>query len=391
MTVPRIAVLGAGPTGLEAALAAHQRGWDVTVYEAAPHVAGHVRAWGHVRLFTPWSMSVSPRTAEALSVPLPADVSPTGDELADHLDRVAALLGDRVRTSTRVEAVARDGLLKSEEIGSEVRGARPFRLLVTGPDGEERFEVADVVLDCTGTWSNPSPTGAGGIPAQGERRLGERVVREIPDVSDDPARWAGRSVLLVGAGNSAQTAARDLVAAGARLTWAVRSQHPTWGAVEHDVLRDRAALVASSRRLAAGAEGVELVTGVSVERLVDAAGRIAVTLVAADGGRRDVVVDEVVSMTGAVGDASLYRQLQVHECYATEGPISLAATLLGSSGGDCLAQEAAGVDVLRNPEPRFFVLGIKSYGRTNTFLLRVGWEQVEEVFGALDAELLVGV
>ena len=132
-------------------------------------------------------------------------------------------------------------------------------------------------------------------------------------------------------------------------------------------------------------------TGVSVERLVDAAGRIAVTLVAAAGGRRDVVVDEVVSMTGAVGDASLYRQLQVHECYATEGPISLAATLLGSSGGDCLAQEAAGGACCATPEPRFFVLGITSYGRTSTFLLRVDWEQVEEVFGALDAELLVGV
>ena len=191
MTVPRIAVLGAGPTGLEAALAADRRGWDVTVYEAAPHVAGHVRAWGHVRLFTPWSISVSPRTARALDVRLPTDVSPTGDELADHLDRVVALLGDRVHISTRVEAVARAGLLQSEEIGSEVRGARPFRLLVTGPDGEERFEVADVVLDCTGTWSNPSPTGAGGIPAQGERRLGEGVVREILDVSAIPLAGPG--------------------------------------------------------------------------------------------------------------------------------------------------------------------------------------------------------
>ena len=35
------------------------------------------------------------------------------------------------------------------------------------------------------------------------------------------------------------------------------------------------------------------------------------------------------------------------------------------------------------------MLGSKSYGRTNTFLLRVGWEQVAEVFEALDEELLV--
>ena len=389
MPVPRIAVLGAGPTGLEAALAAFQRGWEVTVYESAPHVAGHVRAWGHVQLFTPWSMSVSPRTVAAVGLAPALDACPSGHELAEHLDRVATLLGDRVLTSTRVHAVARDGLLKSEEIGSDARGARAFRLLVSGPDGEERFERADVVLDCTGTYSNPQPMGAGGIPARGERRVSDRIVRQIPDVAEDPARWRGRDVLLVGAGNSAQTVARDLAGVGARVLWAVRSEDPTWGAVADDVLPSRAALVASSRRLAAGADGVELAAGVVVEQLAEVDGRLRVGLTARDGSRREVDVDEVVSMTGAVGDASIYRQLQVHECYATEGPIGLAATLLGSAGGDCLAQEAVGIDVLRNPEPRFFVLGMKSYGRNNTFLLRVGWEQVEEVFTALDSELLV--
>jgi hypothetical protein len=48
---------------------------------------------------------------------------------------------------------------------------------------------------------------------------------------------------------------------------------------------------------------------------------------------------------------------------------------------------ALGVDTLRTPEPGFFVLGAKSYGRTPTFLLRVGWEQVEQVVTALAEEL----
>jgi hypothetical protein len=43
------------------------------------------------------------------------------------------------------------------------------------------------------------------------------------------------------------------------------------------------------------------------------------------------------------------------------------------------------VDALRVPEPNFFVLGMKSYGRNNTFLLRVGYEQVDEVAGAYAA------
>src|SRR5215204_1849234 len=54
---PHIAIVGAGPIGLEAAFAAAERGWPFTLYEAMPVVAGHVREWGHVQLFTPWELS----------------------------------------------------------------------------------------------------------------------------------------------------------------------------------------------------------------------------------------------------------------------------------------------------------------------------------------------
>lgn len=378
---PRLAVLGAGPTGLEAALAADARDWDVVVYEQAAHVAAHVRRWGHVRLFTPWSMNLSARQQALRDEP--GEACPTGHEYAAHLDRVAALLPD-VRLCTRVEQIGRAGLLKSEEIASERRRDTPFRLLVTGPDGRERAEYADVVLDCTGTYCNPNPTGDGGIPAPGERELADRIVRSIPAIMPE---WADQKVLLVGAGYSAQTVARGLASVGASLIWAVRASAPTWGAVPADPLPERAALVTSSQRIAAGAvPGVELVTGVVVEAMRPVGDRVAVTVREPAGRTRVVEVDRVVSMTGSVGDARLYRQLQVHECYATEGPITLAASLLGAAGGDCLDQTSAGVEALRNPEPRFFVLGSKSYGRNNTFLLRVGWQQVEEVLDALDAD-----
>ena len=100
-------------------------------------------------------------------------------------------------------------------------------------------------------------------------------------------------------------------------------------------------------------------------------------------------MDRIVGLTGCLGDTGLYRQLQVHECYATAAPMNLSAALLGAAGGaggqDCLAQESHGVDVLRSPEPNFFVLGMKSYGRNSAFLLRVGYEQVDEVTGAYAA------
>lgn len=396
MTRPRIAILGAGPTGLEAALAAAERGLDFTLYEQAARVAGHVRAWGHVRLFSPWALDVSPRMRRALETAghaVPADGScPTGDELVARVfEPLAALpaIAPRLRLGTRVVSVGREGLLKHEEIGTGERARRPFRLLVADAGGE-RIEHADVVLDCTGTYSHPNRLGDGGIPAPGESALDGRIVRTIPDIVAEAADWAGREILLVGAGHSAQTAAvalAELAAAqaGTRVYWALRRPAPSWNVDPQDPLPERSALVARARgAVEAAGSAVEPIWGVVVEALRLAGERIAVTLRSLDGSARVLEVDRILALTGYVGDASLYRQLQVHECYATSGPMKLAAALLAAGGGaDCLEQGSHGAETLVNPEPGFFLLGAKSYGRTNTFLMRVGWQQVDEVFSLL--------
>ena len=64
----RVAIIGAGPTGLEAALAADEAGLDFTLYEASRRAGAHVRAWGHVRLFTPWSLNRALSEAMAMSL-----------------------------------------------------------------------------------------------------------------------------------------------------------------------------------------------------------------------------------------------------------------------------------------------------------------------------------
>jgi threonine dehydrogenase-like Zn-dependent dehydrogenase len=394
---PRLAILGAGPIGLEAALAAAARDLPYTVYDAAPTVAGHVREWGHVRVFTPWDMNVSERMRSALQragqeTPGGADL-PTGDELTDRLyEPIAALpeVAPRVRLGTRVEAVGRAGLLKHDEIGTGGRSGHPFRLLLTTSDGEELVEHADVVLDCTGTSGNPNALGDGGIPAPGERTLSDRIEQRLPEFAAEPEAWAGKTILLTGAGHSAQTAARELAtfardAAGTRVVWAVRGEDPHWGVVAEDPLPERAALNAAADELGRGASpAIELRPGRVVEALRPREDRIAVTL--RNGQAEEVEVDRVLGLNGGVGDFTLYRQLQVHECYATAGPMKLAAALLGAAGGDCLAQESHGPDTLRNPEPGFFLVGAKSYGRNSQFLLRIGWSQVDDVFALLDGE-----
>jgi hypothetical protein len=63
--------------------------------------------------------------------------------------------------------------------------------------------------------------------------------------------------------------------------------------------------------------------------------------------------------------------------------MKLAASLLAAeddAGGDCMKVGGFGPEVLANPEPEFFILGMKSYGRSSSFLLRTGYEQIRDVF-----------
>ena len=203
---PHVAIVGAGPIGLDAALAARRAGMPFTLYEAADRVGAHVSQWGHVRLFSPWRFNLSERMREALGDRFAgADADhPTGAEytravLEPLAEMLRTTMGAPLRTGCRLLAVSRNGLVKSDEIGTGARGRRPFRLLFAGKDGREFVEHAHIVLDCTGTYGQPNALGDGGIPAPGERALASRIARYIPDLDTDDT-WAGKRILLVGCG-----------------------------------------------------------------------------------------------------------------------------------------------------------------------------------------------
>ena len=79
-TPARIAIMGAGPVGLEAALYARYLGYDVDLYEQG-RVAEHVLRWGHVRMFSPFGGNRSPLGVAALKAQDPAWQAPADDAL----------------------------------------------------------------------------------------------------------------------------------------------------------------------------------------------------------------------------------------------------------------------------------------------------------------------
>jgi thioredoxin reductase len=397
---PRIAILGAGPIGLEAALYARRLNLPVTVYERG-QVGDAVRRWGHVRLFSPFGMNSTPLGLEAIRAESPRHEFPADGDFLSGKEHVAAYLEplakaaplrECLRTETQVVQVGRRGYLKADGVGDPKRGQQPFRLLLRDAKGRERVEEADAVLDCTGTYGQHAGLGDGGIPAVGETTAGPQIAYSLEDVlGERRAHYAGKTAVVIGAGYSAATTVCDLatLAASQPATWVVwLARGPSSLPIKRvagDPLRERDRLAVRANNLATrDDDNVEFHNQALVEALEFLGPDKGFKVTARCAGKpRTWEADRVIANIGYTPDRLLYRELHVHECYASAGPMALAAALLRHAGADCLALTAQGPETLRTPEPSFFVLGAKSYGRNSNFLLRTGFEQVREVFTLL--------
>jgi thioredoxin reductase len=394
---PRVAVMGAGPIGLEAALYARKLGLPVTVYERG-EVGAHVHRWGHMRLFSPFGMNSTSLGRSAIradqtrhELPAEGDCVTGREHRAAYLEPLAkcSALQDCIRTDTQVLHVSRCEYLKDESPGDNRRAKQPFRLLLRQGKNREEVEEAEVVLDCTGTYGQHRWLGNGGIPAVGELAAEPFIAYTSEDVLGERRdHFAGRNILVIGGGYSAATTVCNLsaLAESNPATWVIwlargSSTQPI-KRVAGDPLRERDRLAVRANTLATRPEGNVEFHNQSVVESVDCAGPDRGFKVTArcGGMERTWEVERLVANVGYTPDTGLYRELQVHECYASLAPMNLAAALAKHAGVDCLQVPAQGANVLRNPEPNFYILGSKSYGRNSNFLLRTGFEQVREVF-----------
>jgi thioredoxin reductase len=337
-------------------------------------------------------MNISPRVRQVLSGKLPPDEGIlTGGEFVEAvlepLSRLSAFDG-RIHCGHRVIAIARSGLGKMGLPNHPLRAERPFRVLTEDIEGREHLFEADFVFDASGVYGQPNWAGAAGMPAPGERRLGSRIVRHLYDFDGRQfQRYAGKRVLLVGHGHSAAHAILALnnilkQVTSTQLIWAVRTDRtkPILD-IPDDPLLERARIAGAANQIAQNPpKNLQVFRRTHLDALVDSPFGLKVKL-KAWRSFEELAVDEIITLTGYRPNLEMLRELSAEYSGVSEGVSGLYRALTNIT--DCLAKIDIKPQALQTGEPNFFVVGMKSYGRSSGFLLRSGIDQLEAIFSML--------
>jgi cation diffusion facilitator CzcD-associated flavoprotein CzcO len=186
-----VVIVGAGPAGIAAAVSLSDLGVKSLVLERGDRVGASWRSrYDRLRLNTGRQSSHLPRRPYPRGTP----VFPTRDEVVAHLEHHAGERGIELRLQTPVERVVR---------------RKPFGWGVVTPDGI--VDAAHVVI-ATGYAHTPvTPDWPGTAPFEAEL-LHSASYR-------NPTPFAGKRVMVVGAGSSGMEIAHDLATGGAAKVW----------------------------------------------------------------------------------------------------------------------------------------------------------------------------
>lgn len=391
-----VAIIGAGPVGMAAAAHLVERNIPFVLFESGQSVGANLLDWGHVHVFSPWRYNID-KAAERLLREMnwqkpDEDELPTGKEIVKHYLLPLSFHPDIepfLHLSSRVVSVTRKGMDKMKTFGRE---EVPFIIKVNENGQFCSYEVS-AVIDASGTWQNPNPVGSGGVFATGELRNTAHIAYRIPDIlGKDKKRYANKHVVVAGGGHSAINSLLDLAVLkeefpATQMTWLLRAEglSAVYGGKEEDVLEARGALGIRIEKLVNSGQ-LEIYTPYSVHEISEHSGRLSILGFLGQKMVKITDVDEIIANTGARPDFSLLREVRVQVDPALESVPELAE-LIDPNIHSCGTVRAHGELELRQPEPNFYVVGVKSYGRAPTFLMATGYEQVRSIAAWLDGDI----
>ncbi|HUP46466.1 MAG TPA: NAD(P)-binding domain-containing protein [Thermoanaerobaculia bacterium] len=266
-----VAIVGAGPIGLELAVALERAAVDYVQFDAAQ--IGSTIAWYPIDMMF---HSRADRLAIAgVPIQVPDQQKPKREEYLAYLRAVAQQFELRIQSYERVESIER-------------RAAGGFDLTTRSAAGEQRYQARFVVL-AIGAMHAPRALGIAG--------------EDAPHVSHyfrDPHDYFGRRLLIVGGRNSAVEAAVRCQRAGAAVTLSYRRSDFDAQKVKWWLLPEIRGMIADSRiRFLPDTLPREIRgTSVLLEKTTD-------------GSMIELAADAVLVLTGYRQETTLFEQLGV--------------------------------------------------------------------------------
>ena len=273
MTIARhhAAIIGAGPIGIELAVAMKQAGVDYVHFDAGQ--IGTTIAWYPIQML--FHSSAERLSLAGVPIQEPMQQKPTREEYLAYLRAVVLQFGLAIRTYERVELATR-------------APGGGFELRTRAVDGEHRFRVDNVVL-AVGAMHAPRMLG---IP-------GEELAH-VHHYFRDPHDYFAKKLLVVGGRNSAVETAVRCQRAGAEVTLSHRGADFDPKSVKFWLLPEIRSMIRDDRvRYLPQTCPVEI--GPGTVRLVSMA----------NGNEQIVAADFVLAMTGYRQATPLFDMLGV--------------------------------------------------------------------------------
>jgi hypothetical protein len=172
------------------------------------------------------------------------------------------------------------------------------------------------------------------------------------------------------------------------IVWATRGSQlaRVFGGGEADGLRARGQLGMRLKALR-DSGALELRQNFRIQEVVEVKDQLRVTG-EANGDAVLVIdgIDRIVCAAGARPDLALTRELRVRHDPWLESTDGLAP-LIDPNEHSCGTVRPHGHRELAHPEPGYYAVGAKSYGRAPNFLMATGYEQVRSVVAALVGDM----
>ncbi|MDQ3284064.1 MAG: NAD(P)-binding domain-containing protein [Acidobacteriota bacterium] len=265
-TPTRVAIIGAGPIGVELAVALKRANVDYLHFDAAQ--IGATMQWYPLQML--FHSSADRLAIAGVPIQVPDQQKPNREEFLAYLRSVVQQFDLQIRTFERVHDARR-------------RDDGTFELHTTAVDGQHVYHVKNVVV-AVGAMHKPKLLG---IPGE-----------ELPHVSHyfhDPHTYFAKDLLILGGRNSAIEAAVRCQRAGARVTISYRREDFTEKSIKFWLLPEIRAMIRDGRvRFLPNTTAIEIRRGTV---LLDPTG--------------EVPADFVLALTGYQQDTTVFEQLGV--------------------------------------------------------------------------------